>query len=109
MLINRFRAGSRAGMAQSRSKALDKLDVMERPTARAEPRFRFEGLKESPQWILRFEDAFIGRKEPLFFIPELVMQRGDRVGIVGENGVGKSTFLKTILGQLPLLDGRMHR
>jgi ATP-binding cassette, subfamily F, member 3 len=84
-LINRFRAGSRAGMAQSRSKALDKLDVIEKPLSRAEPKFRFESVKESPQWILLFEDAFIGRTEPLFFIPELSMQRGDRIGIVGEN------------------------
>ncbi len=54
--------------------------------------------------MIRIEDAFIGRKEPLFFIREATLTRGDRIGIVGENGVGKSTLLKTILKQIRPLE-----
>lgn len=105
LLINRFRAGSRAGFAKSREKMLDRLDVHEKPIEKSLPKFTFLTGEESQERVIYFKEAFIGRTEPLFYIQELTMRKGERIGIVGENGVGKSTFLKTILGKVPLLDG----
>ncbi len=100
-LINRFRAGSRAGFAKSRERALEKIEIIERPTRGRWVAFRFETPKErSAENILKIEDAFIGRTEPLFYIREAHLNAWERIGIVGENGVGKSTFLKTILGSM---------
>ena len=98
-LINRFRAGSRAGFAKSRERALEKVEILEKPTNGQEIHFSFDIPKEKPpELLIRAEDAFIGRQDPLFYIRELTLQSRERIGIVGENGVGKSTFLKTLLG-----------
>ncbi|MCH8518497.1 ATP-binding cassette domain-containing protein [Candidatus Gracilibacteria bacterium] len=106
-LINRFRAGSRAGWAKSREKMLEKMEKVEKPFVPRRPKFFFEYSGESSEKLLSYKEAFIGRekKSPLFFISEVTLHKGMRIGVVGENGVGKSTFIKTILGQIPLLDG----
>ncbi len=104
-LVDRFRAGSRAWWAKSREKMLDKMEKLEKPFIPQKPKFFFEYTGESPEKIVTYKEAFIGRKESLFFIQEVTLHKGMRVGIIGENGVGKSTFIKTMLGQIPLLDG----
>ncbi len=106
-LINRFRAGSRASFAQSRLKALDKLEVIDAPPVPNPPRFTFEAAIPSHEKVAEFKECFIGRQDPLFFIKEASIARKDRVGIMGENGAGKSTLLKTILGKIPVLEGEM--
>jgi len=107
-LINRFRAGSRASFAKSRERALDKIELLEKPTSRREVRFLFPYDKHGPETLIRIEDTFIGRQEPLFFIRDATLCRGERIGIVGENGVGKSTLLKTILKQIRPLEGLLQ-
>lgn len=96
-LINRFRAGSRASFAKSRERALEKVEILDKPKTRREIKFAFPYDKYGPETSIKIEDAFIGRREPLFFIRSAELHRGDRIGIVGENGVGKSTLIKTIL------------
>ncbi|MDD4151787.1 MAG: ABC-F family ATP-binding cassette domain-containing protein [Candidatus Gracilibacteria bacterium] len=108
-LINRFRAGSRAGWAKSREKQLEKMDILEKPFIPKKPKFAFEEAETSAENILYFKEVFIGRKDPLFYIDELRLPKGKRVGIIGENGVGKSTFIKTILGELDVLEGQYIR
>ncbi|GAB0174787.1 MAG: ABC-F family ATP-binding cassette domain-containing protein [Candidatus Altimarinota bacterium] len=101
-LINRFRAGSRAGFAKSRERALEKIEVLQKPEERRDIKFQFSLPKErAPESLIRIEEAFIGRQDPLFFIREASLVPGERIGIVGENGVGKSTLIKTLLGTLP--------
>ena len=107
-LINRFRAGSRAGFAKSRERALEKVEIIEKPEAHIGAKFTFPYDKNCPETLIKIEDVFIGRTEPLFYIRDAVLGKKDRIGIVGENGVGKSTFLKTILGQIPKLEGTLH-
>ncbi|MCH2188399.1 ATP-binding cassette domain-containing protein [Candidatus Gracilibacteria bacterium] len=108
-LINRFRAGSRAGWAKSREKMLDKMDRIEAPYIPKKPKFFFGYTGESPEKVMSFKEVFIGRQEPLFYIGDLVLYKKQRIGVVGENGVGKSTFIKSIIGQLDVLDGFYSR
>lgn len=108
-LINRFRAGSRAWFAASREKALDRLDKLDKPYIPPTPKFFFDYIGDENERILYFKEVFIWRKEPLFFINELYLNKWQRVWIVWENWVGKSTFLKTIMWQLDILDGIFTR
>lgn len=103
-LINRFRAGSRAGWAKSREKALERREIVEAPVILRKPKFFFSYTWETPEKLLSFKECFIWRKEPLFFINELYLYRNQRIWIVWENWVWKSTFIKTILGQIEMLD-----
>ncbi len=105
-LINRFRAGSRAWWAKSREKMIDKMEKLKKPFIPQKPKFFFEYSGESPEKLLSYKEAFIGRdkKSPLFFINEVVLHKAMRVGVVWENWAWKSTFIKTILGQIPLLE-----
>lgn len=97
-LINRFRAGSRAWFAKSREKMLERIEVIEKPFIPDEIKFSFHIPKErSPETLIKIEDAFIGRSDPLFYIRTATLGSHERIGIIGENGVGKSTFIKTIL------------
>ncbi|MDQ7022341.1 MAG: ATP-binding cassette domain-containing protein [Candidatus Gracilibacteria bacterium] len=108
-LINRFRAGSRAGWAKSREKMIGKMEKVDKPYIPRKPKFFFEYSGESGNKVINFREAFIGRKEPLFFIQEAILYQNQRVGIVGENGAGKSTLLKTIMREIDLLDGFLTR
>lgn len=103
-LINRFRAWSRASFAQSREKALWRLEKVNKPYIPATPKFFFDYVEETNQKILYFKDVFIWREEPLFYIQELALEKKDRIWIIWENWVWKSTLLKTITGQLNVLD-----
>lgn len=67
-LINRFRAGSRAGWAKSRERQLEKKELIQKPIQRNEIRFSFPYDKHAPQTIMKIEDGFIGRKDPLFYV-----------------------------------------
>ena len=108
-LINRFRAWSRAGFAQSREKALDRLEKLDKPYIPAVPKFFFDYVWDESERILYFKEVFIGRKEPLFYINELYLNKWQRIWIVWENWVWKSTFLKTIMWEIEPLDGIFTR
>lgn len=100
-LINRFRAGSRAGFAKSREKMLERIDVIDKPIVPDEVKFIFDIPKErAPESLIQIEDAFIGRTDPLFYVRTATLSPKERIGIIGENGVGKSTFIKTILSAI---------
>jgi ATP-binding cassette subfamily F protein 3 len=105
-LINRFRAGSRAGWAKSREKMIDKMERLDKPFVPQKPKFFFEYSGESSEKLLSYKEAFIGRDKmsPLFYIQDITLHKWMRVGVVWENGVWKSTFIKTILGHIPLLE-----
>ncbi len=106
-LINRFRAGSRAWWAKSREKMIERMDVLTPPYIPRKPKFFFNYSNEWSEKALSFREVFIGRKEPLFFIQEAILYKGQRVWIVWENGAGKSTMLKTIMREIDILDGFM--
>lgn len=94
-------------MAQSRRKKLEKMDVMERPGSdQASAHFSFKIDKESGNDVLLIKDAAIGYDDQIMSEPiNLDVKKGERIGIIGPNGIGKSTLLKSILDQIPLIKG----
>ncbi len=108
-LIDRFRAWSRAWWAKSREKMIDKMEKLEKPFIPRKPKFLFNYSKESPEKLISFKEAFIWRKEPLFFISEAILHKWQRIWIVWENWVWKSTMLKTIIWKVDLLDWYMSK
>ncbi len=107
-LINRFRAGSRAGFAKSRERQLDKVELINKVETRLGVNFIFSYDKYSPETLIKIEDVFIGRHDPLFYIRSVNIVKWDRVWIVWENWVGKSTLIKTILGEMKALEWYLH-
>ena len=103
-LINRFRAGSRAGWAKSREKMIEKMEKIEQPFIPQKPKFFFEEYSESSEKMLSFKEVFIWRTEPLIYISDAKLFKGQRIWIVWDNGVWKSTLLKTIMWKIPILD-----
>lgn len=103
-LVNRFRAWSRAGWAKSREKMLEKIDRIEPPYIPHKAKFIFNETENTSEKILTFKQVFIGRKDPLFFINDLVLYKWQKIWIVWENWVWKSTFIKSILWQIDFLD-----
>ncbi len=108
-LVNRFRAGSRAGWAKSREKMLEKRDVIDKPFIPKKPNFRFRYAGFTPEKVLNLKELFIWRVEPLFYIREAILYKWQRVWIVWENGVWKSTLLKTIIWKVNVLDGLLAK
>jgi ATP-binding cassette, subfamily F, member 3 len=73
-------------------------------------KLRLRSVGRSGDLVLRTRSLVVGfpdEAEPLFDVPDLLLQRGECAGIIGPNGVGKTTFLKTILGQLPPMAGEV--
>ena len=93
--------------AQSKRKQLDKIDRLERPEDYEKgPHFSFEGEKESGNVVLTVSDAAIGYNQTTIAAPINIDLRKHKVmAIVGPNGIGKSTLLKSILGKIPFIKG----
>lgn len=93
--------------AQSRRKQLEKMEIMDRPAGdEKSASFSFSIEKQSGNDVLLVVDGAVGYNgKPLAKNVELSITRGDSIALVGPNGIGKSTLLKTIIKKLPLLSG----
>ncbi|MDK6808872.1 ABC-F family ATP-binding cassette domain-containing protein [Ligilactobacillus agilis] len=93
--------------AQSRRKQLEKMDRLERPEGYEKgPHFSFEGEKESGNVVLTVSDAAIGYNQTTIAAPiNIDLRKHQVMAIVGPNGIGKSTLLKSILGKIPFIKG----
>ncbi|HFK1742530.1 MULTISPECIES: ABC-F family ATP-binding cassette domain-containing protein [Bacillus] len=93
--------------AQSRRKQLDKMELLTRPLGDSKSAsFHFDIEKQSGNDVLQVKDATIGYDEdPIIENVTMRLTRGDSVALVGPNGIGKSTLLKSIVNKLPLLNG----
>lgn len=102
---------STSKMAKSKQKALEKIEIGEKPVSNTETcRFRFEGVFRSYNDVLTVENVSLqipksGILETLAENITLDVKRGEKAAIIGANGVGKSTLLKTILGKHELFSG----
>jgi ATP-binding cassette, subfamily F, member 3 len=110
--IDRFKAkASKAKQAQSRVKALERMERIAPVLADAEFSFSFDEGPQPPNPMLALRDASVGYRLPSGESKAIVehitrsVMAGQRLGILGANGQGKSTLVKTIAGALPLLSG----
>lgn len=103
---NKARVSTR-NMAMSRQKKLDKMDVIELAKDKPKPEFNFKEARAAGRYIFETEDLVIGYDEPLSSPLNLTMERGDKIALYGANGIGKTTLLKSILGLIPALEGKV--
>lgn len=108
-LADRFRyKATKATMAQSKLKQIDRMELVEKPESADMRAFHAntEPMRESSTMVLRAEELVLGYVEPLATI-SFRLNKGERLGIIGGNGCGKSTLLKTIMGKVPPLGGKV--
>ena len=101
--VARFSANaSKAKQATSRAKQIEKIQLNDiKPSSRVNPFIRFEQEKKLHRLALEIEDISKGYDEgPLFSGLNLMLEVGERVAVIGPNGIGKSTLLKTLVGEL---------
>ena len=101
---NKARVATR-NMAMSRQKKLDRMEVIELAAERPKPEFHFKYGRTPGRFLFETKDLVIGYDEPLSRPLTLSMERGQKIALVGANGIGKTTLLKSILGLIPSLEG----
>ena len=101
---NKARVSTR-NMAMSRQKKLDKMEIIELAKEKPKPEFNFREARAASRYIFQTENLVIGYEEPLSSPLTLAMERGEKIALIGANGIGKTTLLKSILGLIPALDG----
>lgn len=104
---NKARVATR-NMAMSRQKKLDKMEVIELEREKPKPEFNFKEARASAKLIFETKDLVIGYDEPLSRPLNLRMERGQKIALIGANGLGKTTLLKSILGQIPSISGSVE-
>lgn len=103
---NKARVSTR-NMAMSRQKKLDKMDMIELAAEKPKPEFNFKEARAAGRYIFETENLVIGYDEPLSKPLNLTMERGQKIVLTGANGIGKTTLLKSILGIIPPLSGKV--
>lgn len=104
---NKARVATR-NMAMSRQKKLDKMEVIELAKEKPKPEFHFKEGRTPGRYIFETKDLVIGYEEPLSKPITISMERGQKIVLTGANGIGKTTLLKSILGQIQPLEGKVE-
>ena len=103
---NKARASTR-GLASARQKRLDKMQRIEISSKKPKPYFNFKISRSSGKMIFEAIDLVIGYGVPLSRPLNLTMERGQKVALVGANGIGKSTLLKSLMGLIKPIRGEV--
>ena len=104
---NKARVATR-GMANSRQKILDKMEILERPKEKIKPTFDFRNARAAARIIFETKDLVLGYNEPLTKPLNFQLERGQKIALKGMNGIGKSTLLRTLLGMTKPFDGQVE-
>ena len=108
-LVDRFRyKPTKAKMAMSKLKQIEKMVKIEKPETFDKKTFKinFNPTTTSYKDVLKLKNLSVGYTEELFNI-DLNLEREDKLGIIGDNGIGKSTLIKTITGVIPPIKGKV--
>lgn len=104
---NKARVATR-NMAMSRQKKLDKMEIIELAREKPKPEFNFKEGRTAGRLIFETKDLIIGYDDPLSKPLNLIMERGQRIALIGANGLGKTTLLKSILGEIKSVSGKVE-
>ncbi|MCC5803286.1 ABC-F family ATP-binding cassette domain-containing protein [Rossellomorea vietnamensis] len=104
---NKARVSTR-NMAMSRQKKLDKMDMIELAAEKPKPEFHFKQARTAGRVIFETKDLVIGYDEPLSRPLNLKMERGQKIALSGANGIGKTTLLRSILGEIKPISGSVE-
>ena len=96
-------------MAMSRQKKLDKMEKIELKAEKPKPSFSFKEARTPSRFIFQTQGLQIGYDRPLTAPLDLTFERNQKIAIVGANGIGKTTLLKSLLGIIPPLSGQVER
>ena len=104
---NKARVSTR-NMAMSRQKKLDNMDMIELAKDKPKPKFNFKTARTPGRYIFKTDNLVIGYDEPLSSSLNLSMERGQKIALIGANGIGKTTLLKSILGLIKPVSGSVE-
>ena len=105
---NKARVATR-NMAMSRQKKLDKMERIELQSEKPKPSFEFKESRTPSRFIFQTQNLEIGYNHPLTKPLNLTFERNQKVAIIGANGIGKTTLLKSLLGIIPPISGSVER
>ena len=95
-------------MAKSRQKKLDKMEMIEKPREKPKAHFQFKEARTPSRYLAVAEDLVLGYDTPLTSPVSFKIECGQKIAIRGVNGLGKTTLLKTILGIIPPISGKIE-
>ena len=100
--VNKFRAGTRSKQASSREKQMDRIELPDiQKSSRVSPYFNFKQKRPSGKHVLKVEAlAKSYGEQPILNKVNFSIGRGEKVVVIGANGIGKSTLLKILLGKI---------
>ena len=104
---NKARVATR-GMANSRQKKLDKMEVLEKRTEKPKPHFNFKMDRTPSRFVIEAKRLILGYDTPLTNPVDIQLERGRKVALCGVNGLGKTTLLKTLLGIIKPISGSIE-
>ena len=104
---NKARVSTR-NMAMSRQKKLDKMDRIELGKEKPKPQFNFKEARTSGKQVFATKDLVIGYDEPLSNALNISLERGQKIALTGANGIGKTTLLRSILGEIKPISGSVE-
>ena len=104
---NKARVATR-GMANSRQKRLDKMDVLEKRQEKPKPHFNFQPDRTPGRFVVDAKRLVLGYDTPLTSPVDIQLERGRKIALRGVNGLGKTTLLKTLLGLIPPISGQIE-